>query len=110
MSGIVVQTIARAGSISAAARIIGLTQPAITEALARLEDRLGLALFDRIPSGMLPTEAGQLLAARADAARPRQHGERQDRDQPDKEQHRGAGEREREWRDHDTVRTARCNI
>lgn len=60
--------VTRAGSISAAARIIGLTQPAITEALARLEDRLGLGLFDRIPSGMLPTEAGQLLAARADAA------------------------------------------
>ena len=60
--------VTRAGSISAAARIIGITQPAITEALARLEDRLGLGLFDRIPSGMLPTEAGRLLARRADAA------------------------------------------
>lgn len=60
--------VARAGSISAAARIIGLTQPAITEALARLEDRLGLGLFERIPSGMSPTEAGRLLAGRAEAA------------------------------------------
>ncbi|MBB4633022.1 LysR family transcriptional regulator [Sphingosinicella soli] len=60
--------VTRAGSISAAARSIGLTQPAITEALARLEARLGLSLFDRIPSGMLPTTAGHLLAARADAA------------------------------------------
>lgn len=60
--------VTRAGSISAAARIIGITQPAITEALARLEDRLGLGLFDRIPSGMLATEAGRLLATRADAA------------------------------------------
>jgi len=63
--------IARLGSISAAAAEVNLTQPAITQAIAKLETQLGLALFDRRPDGMGATPAGLLLAARAAAAHAR---------------------------------------
>src|SRR4051812_34435141 len=55
------------GSMSAAAETVGLSQPALTQGLAKLERQLGTALFDRRTGGMEPTEAGALLAARADA-------------------------------------------
>jgi LysR family transcriptional regulator, regulator for genes of the gallate degradation pathway len=54
----------RLGSISAAAQSVSLTQPAVTQALARLEAELGLPLFERHPGGMVPTEAARLLAPR----------------------------------------------
>lgn len=58
----------RLGSISAAAEAINLTQPAITQALAKLEGQLGLSLFDRRSDGMAPTEVARLLSARVEAA------------------------------------------
>lgn len=60
--------IARLGTINAAAGAVNLTQPAITQALARLERQLGASLFDRRPDGMTPTEPALLLAPRVDAA------------------------------------------
>jgi LysR family transcriptional regulator of gallate degradation len=56
------------GSMSAAAEVVSLSQPALTQGLAKLEAQLGAALFDRRADGMLPTEAGGALAARAEAA------------------------------------------
>lgn len=56
------------GSLSAAARLVNLTQPAITQGLAKLEQNAGLPLFERGPTGMTPTEAGAVLARRATAA------------------------------------------
>src|SRR3546814_17287095 len=56
--------IERLGSISAAAQAVSLTQPAVTQALSRLEGQLGVALFDRQPIGMAPTGAAQVLAPR----------------------------------------------
>lgn len=56
------------GSMSAAAAAVNLTQPALTQGLAKLERQLGRALFDRHPDGVLPTEAGLLIAGRAQAA------------------------------------------
>lgn len=56
------------GSMSAAAEVVSLSQPALTQGLAKLEAQLGAALFDRRADGMLPTEAGTALAARAEAA------------------------------------------
>ena len=50
--------IARLGSITAAAQAISITQPAITQALAKLESQLDHQLFERRPDGM-----GQLPAA-----------------------------------------------
>ena len=54
----------RLGSLSAAAQAVSLTQPAVTQALARLEAALGLPLFDRHPGGMAATEAVRVLAPR----------------------------------------------
>lgn len=58
----------RHGSVTRAARAINLTQPALTQAIARLEADLGCALFERGAAGMTPTEPALLLAPRADAA------------------------------------------
>jgi LysR family transcriptional regulator, regulator for genes of the gallate degradation pathway len=52
------------GSINAAAQAVNLTQPAITQALAKLESQLGIMLFERSPIGMSPTPAALLLAPR----------------------------------------------
>jgi len=59
---------ARFGTISEAARAIHLTQPAVTQALSRLETQLGLTLFERHPGGMRPTEAADLFLPRIAAA------------------------------------------
>lgn len=56
------------GSIRAAAEAFGLTQPAITQALGKLEKALGIALFERRPNGMARTRASALLAPRIEAA------------------------------------------
>jgi len=63
-----VTEIARCGSISGAAIAVSLTQPAITQALAKLEGAVGQPLFTRRPDGMSPTPAAQLLVPRAEAA------------------------------------------
>ena len=59
-----IETIVRKGSISAAADEIGLTQPALTKIIARLEDELGAALFDRRPRGVVPTAFGRRFLER----------------------------------------------
>jgi DNA-binding transcriptional LysR family regulator len=58
----------RHGSVTRAARAVNLTQPALTQAIARLEADLGCALFERGASGMTPTAPARLLAPRAEAA------------------------------------------
>jgi len=63
-----VAKIAQLGTINAAALAVNLTQPAITQALARLEKQLGLPLFERRHDGMAPTAAAELLVPRIEAA------------------------------------------
>lgn len=58
----------RHGSVTRAARAVNLTQPALTQAIARLEAELGCALFERGAAGMAATEPARLLAPRAEAA------------------------------------------
>lgn len=59
---------ARHGGIAQAARQLGVSAPAVASALDKLEDALGLKLFDRFPAqGMRLTRAGEVLAARAEA-------------------------------------------
>lgn len=58
--------IARAGSISAAARGLGWTQPALSQHLGRLERDVGMPLLLRGAAGVTPTEAGRALLRRAD--------------------------------------------
>lgn len=58
----------RHGSVTRAARAVNLTQPALTQAIARLEADLGCTLFERSAGGMTPTAPALLLAPRAEAA------------------------------------------
>ncbi|MEU6878809.1 LysR family transcriptional regulator [Streptomyces sp. NPDC046712] len=53
----------RAGSISAAAQRLGVTQPAVTGQLARLEEQIGEQLFVRSRQGVTPTPRAAALAA-----------------------------------------------
>jgi DNA-binding transcriptional LysR family regulator len=48
-------------SFSAAARAYGVTQPALSNGIARLEQQLGLQLFDRSPRGVKPTVSGTVM-------------------------------------------------
>lgn len=50
-----------AGSLSAAARRLGLTQPTLSRQVQALESRLGVALFDRPGRRLVLTAAGQEL-------------------------------------------------
>jgi putative choline sulfate-utilization transcription factor len=52
---------ARLRSFTAAANELDTTQPAISQQIKRLEERLGTRLFDRIYRGIELTEAGSLL-------------------------------------------------
>ena len=56
------------GSLSRAAEAVGISQPALTQGLGKLERQLGVALFDRRPDGVVATEAGAALAERAGRA------------------------------------------
>ncbi len=60
--------IAGRGSMSAAANAVSLSQPALTQGVAKLERQLGVALFDRRPNGVVPTPEGRVLAERSAAA------------------------------------------
>jgi DNA-binding transcriptional LysR family regulator len=53
-----VVAVSKAESFTAAARNHGVTQPALSNAIARLEEILGERLFDRSPRGVSPTEFG----------------------------------------------------
>ncbi|ACL60823.1 LysR family transcriptional regulator [Methylobacterium nodulans] len=57
------------GSLSAAARALGLTQPTIGRQIAALEETLGVVLFTRSQAGLTPTEAGLALRPYAEALR-----------------------------------------
>jgi len=56
----------RTGSLSAAARSVGLTQPTIGRHVNELEAALGVALFTRSRSGLSPTEAALELQPHAE--------------------------------------------
>src|SRR5919206_2545343 len=53
------------GSVSAAARALGLTQPAASQQMHELERQLGVRLLDRAAGRAVPTAAGQALIAPA---------------------------------------------
>lgn len=60
--------VARAGGISRAAELLGLSQPALSKAIHRLERQVGTALLQRTPRGTELTEAGRAFHDRACAA------------------------------------------
>jgi DNA-binding transcriptional LysR family regulator len=58
----------RSGTVSGAAQVLHLTQPAVSQHLAALEAALGQQLFQRLPRKMLPTVEGQSLYTQVIAA------------------------------------------
>jgi DNA-binding transcriptional LysR family regulator len=55
--------VADAGSITEAARLLHLSQPPLSTAMAKLETDLGVVLFERRPRGIELTPAGRYLQA-----------------------------------------------
>ena len=58
--------VVRSGSAGGAARLLGLSQPAVSHAIARLEGLLSLVLLDRSQRGSVPTTVGALLHRRVE--------------------------------------------
>ncbi|MER5207912.1 LysR family transcriptional regulator [Streptomyces sp. NPDC002825] len=63
--------VARAGSFTAAARLLGYTQSAVSRQVQSLEDEVGAELFERLPRGVRLSEAGRVLVPHAEAVRDR---------------------------------------
>ncbi len=59
--------VVRNGSLSAAARQLGASQPTLRRHIETLESQLGVPLFTRGPSGLTPTIMGQSLLSHAEA-------------------------------------------
>ena len=51
-----------AGSIAAAAKAAGMTQPALSRIVSRFERELGMPVFERQPTGMVLTKFGEIVA------------------------------------------------
>jgi LysR family transcriptional regulator, nitrogen assimilation regulatory protein len=58
-------TVVEVGSVTRAAELLHLVQPAVTRQIRALEHELGVSLFERTRQGMRPTKAGSSLAERA---------------------------------------------
>ncbi|NUU21644.1 MAG: LysR family transcriptional regulator, partial [Streptomycetaceae bacterium] len=58
-------TVADVGSVTRAASLLRLVQPAVTRQIRSLEEELGVALFERTRQGMRTTEAGAAVVERA---------------------------------------------
>jgi DNA-binding transcriptional LysR family regulator len=57
----------REGSLSAAARLLGMTQPSLGRHIRELEETLGVSLFARSPQGLSPTDLAHALLPHAQA-------------------------------------------
>jgi DNA-binding transcriptional LysR family regulator len=57
--------VARTGNLSAAARELSVSQPALTKSVRKLEEQFGVTLFDRRARGMTLTPSGAALLAHA---------------------------------------------
>ena len=57
--------VADTGSVTAAARVLRMVQPAVTRQVRTLEAEVGVPLFTRTRQGMTPTPEGALLVERA---------------------------------------------
>jgi LysR family pca operon transcriptional activator len=57
--------VARLSSVGGAADALAISQPAVSKTLRDLEDRLGVALFDRVGRRLRLTEAGRLFQRHA---------------------------------------------
>lgn len=55
------KAVVEAGSVSQAAKNLGMTQPPVSHAITKLERELGVRLLDRTAKGVRPTRAGLYL-------------------------------------------------
>ncbi|WP_292645892.1 LysR family transcriptional regulator, partial [Mesorhizobium sp.] len=62
-----VETVARLGSLAAAAGELNVSVSAVSQQISRTEKQLGQALFERTASGLVLTEFGAVFAARLGA-------------------------------------------
>lgn len=61
--------VAEEGQVRKAAQRLGISQPAVTKALQRLEKELGFELFERSVKGMTPTRVAEQFRQRTSALR-----------------------------------------
>src|ERR1700754_1166961 len=59
--------IVESGSFSRAASVIHIAQPALSQQIAELEERLGVSLLQRSARGVRPTAAGEIFYKEASA-------------------------------------------
>lgn len=59
-------TVAREGSVSRAAEVLNLTQPAISHQLKRLGEETGITLFNRTPTGLQISHDGAAVLSKAE--------------------------------------------
>lgn len=59
--------VCRANSISGGARLLNISQPSVSNAIALLEQSLGTSLFERSRTGITLTPEGEVLLRRAEA-------------------------------------------
>ncbi len=59
------QEVARSGSVQAAAKVLNISASAIDRQILLLEAGLGVAMFERVPSGMRLTVAGEMVVVLA---------------------------------------------
>ena len=57
--------VADEGHLTRAAERLGIQQPPLTRQIRLLEEELGVPLFERLPRGMRPTEAGRVVVEAA---------------------------------------------
>lgn len=65
---VVLAVIAREGSFTRAAAVLGISQPSISARMRRLEDRLGEPVFERLGRGVRLTATGETLRPAAERA------------------------------------------
>lgn len=61
----ILSSVVKSGSMAKAARLLSMSQPAVSEAIANLEHLLGVRLLDRAPHGIMPTAYADVLLKRS---------------------------------------------
>jgi DNA-binding transcriptional LysR family regulator len=59
------RSVAHLGNFRLAAKVLHMSQPALSRSIQGLEDNLGVQLFDRLPHGVVPTAFGETFLAKA---------------------------------------------
>ena len=60
-------TLAREGTLTTAAKALGVSHPTVSRRVQALEQQIGARLFERLPDRFVPTSAGEELLADTEA-------------------------------------------